>query len=58
MEVDVHRDFKNKRECSNVSSAGWAKQKVSADDDIDANAFEEYAKEINSSTLMIKMKLL
>jgi len=52
------KDDGTRCECSNVSSASWAKQKVSADDGIDANAFEEYVKKIKSDTLMIKMELL
>ena len=46
-------------EWRNVSSAGWAKQKISAADGIDEDGFEEYAKEIHSEkTLMVKLQLI
>lgn len=46
-------------EWRNVSSAGWAKQKISAADGIDEDGFEEYVKEIHSeNTLMVKLQLI
>ena len=47
-------------EWGNVSSsAGWAKQKISAADGIDEDGFEEYVREIHSeNTLMVKLQLI
>ena len=46
-------------EWGNISAAGWAAQKVSAADGINADRFEEYGKEIHSeNTLMIKLQLI